>query len=183
MTKFHISPDGNARACTAQAGACKYGNDTPHFSTEQDARTAFEASQSGSFSSTTLMSKAAKHEDTFTFQGAELDSKVWTFDDGSERWAGGASVSLTADGYHYTPKHSWGKWQAEILKEDRNGWTGIKGTKSFNTFQELSNHIENRAVKRAQVVMKNLDATHEEALAHIKDEKLRYDDLGANDEL
>jgi len=45
MSKFHISPDGEPRACTAKEGGCKYGADYPHFSTAEDARQAFELSE------------------------------------------------------------------------------------------------------------------------------------------
>lgn len=42
MSKFHISPDGEPRSCSAQPGNCKYGADYPHFNDKQDARKAYE---------------------------------------------------------------------------------------------------------------------------------------------
>lgn len=50
MAKFHINPEtGNPGNCIAADGNCPYGADAPHFSSAEDARTAFEASQNGSF--------------------------------------------------------------------------------------------------------------------------------------
>ena len=45
MSVYHISPDGTPRKCTAKPGGCQYGAEYPHFSTEDDARKAFELSE------------------------------------------------------------------------------------------------------------------------------------------
>lgn len=42
MTKFHIKENGNPGPCKAQEGNCPFGQDAPHFSTAEDARTHYE---------------------------------------------------------------------------------------------------------------------------------------------
>lgn len=53
MIKYHINPEtGEPGKCTAKEGNCLYGESSPHFSTPEDARTAYEAAQGGAFLST-----------------------------------------------------------------------------------------------------------------------------------
>lgn len=181
MSRFHISPDGQARKCTAKK-VCKYGEDVPHFSTAEDARTAYEASQAGSFSQSTLTKKAYEKEAVFVFEGAELDSTIWLYHDGSEGlWRNSASVSLVADGREYRPKLVYGKWYAEINREYANegGWGSTKGTKSFTDFADLASHVEMMAGTRAKQATKNPDMTPDEIRTHLREEKGRYDALDA----
>jgi len=53
MAKFHINPEtGNPGKCSAADGNCPYGSNAPHFSSAEDARSAYEAAQGGAFLST-----------------------------------------------------------------------------------------------------------------------------------
>lgn len=49
MVKFHISDDGNPRACKAQVGKCPIGEEAPHFETKENARAYYEDSQGDVF--------------------------------------------------------------------------------------------------------------------------------------
>lgn len=47
--KFHITPTGQARKCSANVKSCPYGGAEVHFSSREKAREAYESSQGGSF--------------------------------------------------------------------------------------------------------------------------------------
>lgn len=58
MAKFHVSADGNPRACNAKQGNCPLAGDDKHFDTPEAARTDYEKSQGSSFpTQTTRVSK------------------------------------------------------------------------------------------------------------------------------
>lgn len=44
MTKYHIKDNGETGRCEASVGKCKYGENTPHFNSPEEARFAFESS-------------------------------------------------------------------------------------------------------------------------------------------
>lgn len=47
--KFHINPEtGNPNKCVAKPGNCRFGADTNHYESKDEARTAYESSMSGS---------------------------------------------------------------------------------------------------------------------------------------
>lgn len=47
MAKFHINPEtGQPGVCTASTRPCLYGEDTPHFNSEAEARTVYEQTMS-----------------------------------------------------------------------------------------------------------------------------------------
>lgn len=47
--KFHINPEtGNPNKCVAKPGNCRFGEDTNHYTSKDEARTAYESSMSGS---------------------------------------------------------------------------------------------------------------------------------------
>ena len=178
--RYHVSPDGQARVCSAKK-SCRYGEDTPHFSTAEDARTAYEASQRGSFSQTVLSKKAYEHDRRFTYEGAELDSALWTYFDGSDSWSGQATVRLVADGREYHPRYVYGKWSAEMYRHTRDeAWESMRGTRGFNSFPELARHVEALAAKRARQALRDPDLSDEEVLQHLREEKARYDQLDAD---
>ncbi len=45
MAKYHVSPDGNPRVCSAPNGKCPFGGDETHYTSKEAARAAFEASE------------------------------------------------------------------------------------------------------------------------------------------
>lgn len=45
MANFHISEDGNPRACRAQPGNCKLSKDAPHYNSKEEASAAYEKQQ------------------------------------------------------------------------------------------------------------------------------------------
>ncbi len=47
MAKYHINAQGNTGICHAQEGGCPFGGESEHFSTEEDARKAFEKFMGG----------------------------------------------------------------------------------------------------------------------------------------
>lgn len=80
MTKYHINPStGNPGVCVATDGKCRYGEGAPHFSTENDARAAYEAAMSGAFSQQNLTKQQAIAEDVFTVQNVEFESALWNY--------------------------------------------------------------------------------------------------------
>jgi hypothetical protein len=76
MRRYHISPDGVPKICTAQPGACRYGADAPHFVSKEDAAAAYEQKmneEAGTFVSHKKLEGATKVE---TLSLTELDRKL-----------------------------------------------------------------------------------------------------------
>jgi hypothetical protein len=43
MARFHLNPTQGPKPCTAAEGACPFGSDAPHFGTQEEAQSAYEA--------------------------------------------------------------------------------------------------------------------------------------------
>lgn len=69
--KFHISDDGNPRACRAQPGKCRFGEDAPHYSSKEEASAAYETQQESQVPTTRSSSKADIELDKDLPKGAE----------------------------------------------------------------------------------------------------------------
>lgn len=74
--KYHINPEtGNANQCVAKPGNCRFGSDTAHYETKQEAREAFEKSMV-SEDATAGKTKAALAEEERVKFAFETDSKL-----------------------------------------------------------------------------------------------------------
>lgn len=86
--KYHIRDSGEPGRCIAQPGHCKYGSESEHHSSPEDARTAYEQSQSGS-AVTTLTKASEKDAAPVSEKSARIDralSSDLTYNGPTPRW-------------------------------------------------------------------------------------------------
>lgn len=76
MTKYHINPEtGNPNKCVAKPGNCRFGSDTTHYASKDEARAAYEAEMSGGTVAESAKRKSDAHEDEY-HEEVELRSRV-----------------------------------------------------------------------------------------------------------
>ena len=178
--RFHISPDGTPRICNPEkTGVCRYGADTPHFSTEEDARTAFEASQRGSFLPETLQKKLLESDDPIIISGVKINSSMWKVTDLSRL------PTLCADGFLCVPHRTFyngvEKIRVKIYKEavipSGKEWRDHESLE-FDDFPKAYAWITNKAEKQAKVKIHSVNplSTLEdgELNRHFENQKIRY---------
>lgn len=101
--KFHINPEtGKAGTCTASVKPCKYGADTPHFKSPEDAQMNYELKMADQVFSTHTKSVSGPEFDiSAELASSELEShqasvaEIYTI---SERFASDAESGSNLDG-------------------------------------------------------------------------------------
>lgn len=150
MTKYHINPaTGNPGVCVATDGKCRYGNNAPHFSSEADARTAYEAAMSGAFSQNNLTKQQALAESFFTVEGVEFESAIWNYLPSEKAKASIYSLEIVtrnkdislAYGSSFT-----GGYDVRVLQRQRgNYWEEVEGIYGLTSLDKAREAAEQMA--------------------------------------
>ena len=133
MAKYHISEDGNPRACRAKPGNCRFGEDNAHYSTKEEARAAYEASQTPTLSrTTTTVGDPVAFQN---FRGEEAVGKLV-----SVRSKRGV-IREDRSGYHYRVKLTADGWVDSPTGSTRDSRVMNPGNYPVPTFADVQKGI------------------------------------------